>query len=157
MEGSVIAHPVAGHCAGNFDDMRPTMAARRTVSPTIRLRSVTRKQRVTTQLDNECPIIYWHRDLPPPTVALMSEHTLEANSRRVSLRFAQRDKELGRCYGDLMAQARTQLAREVTRLGGDYAHVREQWICPRFDNVAGEAWLHGRFQYVIYREPDPAS
>lgn len=43
----------------------------------------------------------------------MGEHTLEATSRRVQGRFSRADEEWGRCYGDLMTQARARLIQEV--------------------------------------------
>lgn len=98
-------------------------------------------------------VVYWHRDLPPLTAEAIGEHTLEATSRRVSARFSRGDEDWGRCYGDLMTQARARLAQEVARLGGHYAHVGEELICPRHDEALGEAWLYGRFKYVLYLDP----
>jgi hypothetical protein len=98
-------------------------------------------------------MVYWHQELPPLTAEVMGEHTLEAASRRVPLAFSSGDEEWGRCYGDLMTRARVRLAQEVARLGGHYAHVRHEVISPRHDDAAGEAWLYGRFDYVLYREP----
>jgi hypothetical protein len=108
---------------------------------------------MTPSADTGRQIVYWHRELPPLTAEAMEEHTLEASSRHVPLAFSRGDEEWGRCYGDLMMQARARLAQEVARLGGHYAHVREEIIFPRHDEAAGEAWLYGRFQYVLYREP----
>ena len=42
---------------------------------------------------------------------------------------------------------------EVARLGGDFAHVHDEVIVPKHDDAAGEAWLHGRFSYMLYRRP----
>ena len=42
---------------------------------------------------------------------------------------------------------------EVTRLGGHFAHVHGESIDPKHDDAAGEAWLHGRFSYMLYRRP----
>jgi hypothetical protein len=52
-----------------------------------------------------------------------------------------------------MAQARTRLRQEVTRLGGHYAHVLDESIESRHDDKTGEGWLHGRFSYMLYRRP----
>jgi hypothetical protein len=52
-----------------------------------------------------------------------------------------------------MTQARTCLQQEVLRLGGDYAHVLDEYVDSRHDNVTGETWLHGRFAYMLYRRP----
>ena len=49
------------------------------------------------------------------------------------------------------AQTRHRLTEEIARLGGRYAHVREESIDTRHDNATGEAWLHGRFGYTLYR------
>jgi len=98
-------------------------------------------------------IVYWHRELPPLTAEMVGEHTIEAVSRRVPRAFARNDEEWGRCYADLMSSARTRLEQEVARLGGNYAHVRHELVEPRRDEAAGETWLYGRFEYVLYREP----
>lgn len=105
----------------------------------------------TTALEPQ--VVYWHRDLPPLTAEAIGEHTLEATSRRVHGTFSRRDEEWGRCYGDLMTQARTRLVQEVARLGGDYARVGEELISPQHDDAVGEGWLYGRFKYVLYKEP----
>jgi len=34
-----------------------------------------------------------------------------------------------------------------------FAHVDEEAIVPKHDDAAGEAWLHGRFRYMLYRRP----
>ena len=52
-----------------------------------------------------------------------------------------------------MANAENRLAQEVTRLGGHFAHVHDEAIEPRHDDVAGEAWLQGCFSYTLYRRP----
>jgi hypothetical protein len=49
-----------------------------------------------------------------------------------------------------MATAESRLAQEVARLGGHIAHVHDETIDPRRDDAAGEAWLHGRFNYMLY-------
>ena len=50
-----------------------------------------------------------------------------------------------------MAQTKARLEQEIARLGGRYAHVSTESIDPRHDDVQGEAWLHGRFTYRLYR------
>jgi hypothetical protein len=50
-----------------------------------------------------------------------------------------------------MSQVRDRLRQEVARLGGHYAHVLQESIDPRRDDVSGEAWLHGRFTYLLLR------
>ena len=102
-------------------------------------------------------VVYWHRELPPLDAELMAEHTVEAKSSRVPGTIAHRDDLWDQCYRELMADAESRLAQEVTRLGGDFAHVNDEAINPRHDDAAGEAWLHGRFSYVLYRRPQQAS
>lgn len=101
-------------------------------------------------------IVYWHRDLPPITAELMAEHTVEADSSRVAGTMAHRDELWHRCYEELMASAEKRLIQEVVRLGGDYAHVHDETIDTKHDDAAGDAWLHGRFSYMLYRHPQEA-
>ncbi len=49
-----------------------------------------------------------------------------------------------------MTQAGGRLEQEVTRLGGDYAHVLDESIESRHDDATRETWLHGQFKYVLY-------
>jgi hypothetical protein len=95
--------------------------------------------------------IYWHRDLPPLGAEATDEHVIEATSGRVQGLMTHRDELWDRCYAQLMENTRTRLHQEIERLGGDYAHVLEESIDSRRDDAAGEAWLHGRFTYVLYR------
>jgi hypothetical protein len=108
---------------------------------------------VNTITDNGPRIVYWHRHLPPLDAELVAEHVVEANSSRVSGRLAHRDELWDRCYRELMTNAESRLAQEVARLGGHFAHVHDEAIDPRHDATAGEAWLHGRFGYMLYRRP----
>jgi hypothetical protein len=98
-------------------------------------------------------IVFWHRDLPPVSAELMSEHVVEATSSRVRGTTARRDELWDRCYDELMANAQLRLSQEVARLGGDYAHVLDESVDTRRDDATGEAWLHGRFTYALYRRP----
>jgi hypothetical protein len=102
--------------------------------------------------DGRSKIVYWHRELPPLDTELLAEHTLEANSGRVTGSLAHRGELWDQCYRDLMAQAEHRLVQEVDRLGGQYAHVFDEAIEPRHDDAAGDAWLHGRFNYMLYRQ-----
>jgi hypothetical protein len=77
---------------------------------------------------------------------------VEAVSKRVPSTIAHRDELWNRCYEDLMAQARARLKQEIHRLGGNFAHVLDESIDSRHDDVTGESWLHGRFTYVLYKE-----
>jgi hypothetical protein len=101
-------------------------------------------------------VVYWHRALPPIDAELVAEHTIEATSSRVAGTLSHRDELWDRCYSELMGKAEERLVREVARLGGDYAHVHGEAIDSRRDDASGEAWLHGRFDYVLYRRPASA-
>jgi hypothetical protein len=96
-------------------------------------------------------VIYWHRGLPPLDAVAIGEHTVEATSRRVPDTIAHRERLWGCGRDELMAQTRDRLAEEIARLGGRYAHVLDESIETRHDPSTGEAWLHGRFTYMLYR------
>jgi hypothetical protein len=96
-------------------------------------------------------VIYWHRELPPFNAEAIGEHTIEASSRRVPGTFAHRDELWNQCYEDVMDRVRKRLQQEVTRLEGNYAHILSESIDSKYDAVAGEAWLHGCFTYMLYR------
>lgn len=104
-------------------------------------------------MDKERKVVYWHRELPPLDADLMAEHTLEATSGRVLGTLAHRDEVWDQCYRQLIAAAESRLLQEITRLGGDFAHVHDEAIDPRHDAVTGETWLHGRFSYMLFRRP----
>ena len=98
-------------------------------------------------------IVFWHRELAPIDSELMAEHSVEANSSRVAGTLAHRNELWDRCYGELMTNAASRLGDEVTRLGGDFAHVHGESIGAKHDDAACEAWLHGSFTYVLYHQP----
>jgi hypothetical protein len=101
----------------------------------------------------ETKVVYWHRELPPLDAEVQGEHTVEATSDHVSGTFAHGDELWNRCYESLMNQATSRLTQEVARLGGHYAHVVDESIDVKHNDAIGEAWLHGRFTYVLYRRP----
>ena len=103
--------------------------------------------------ETDAKVVFWHRNLPPLEADLVAEHTVEANSDRVPGTLAHRDELWDQCYRELMANAEARLVQEVSRLGGDYAHVHDETIHPKHDDAAGEAWLHGVFTYMLYRRP----
>jgi hypothetical protein len=113
----------------------------------------TRCHVTTTIEDSEPKTVYWHRELPPLEAELVAEHTVEANSSRVPGTIAHRDELWDQCYRELMANAESRLVREVARLGGHFAHVHDEAIDQKHDDASGEAWLHGRFSYMLYRRP----
>lgn len=98
-------------------------------------------------------ITYWHRELPPLDGEPVEEHVVEADSLRVEGTLSHRDELWTRCYDDLMAVVRDRLAQEVVRLGGDYAHVLDEHVEVKRNDALRQAWLHGRFTYVLYRRP----
>jgi len=99
------------------------------------------------------PAVYWHRALPPLGAEPIGDHTLEATSSRVAGTLAHRDELWDRCYRELMTNTESRLAQELVRLGGDCARIYDESIEPKRDEASGETWLHGRFSYVLYREP----
>lgn len=117
-------------------------------------RSVPARRRVSTTHGGEGrKIVYWHRELPPANAVLVADHIVEATSGRVPGTLSHRDELWQRCYDELMANAQSRLVQEVARLGGHYAHVHDEAIDTRHDDATGEAWLHGRFSYMLYRRP----
>ena len=86
---------------------------------------------------------------------MIADHTVEATSSRVAGTLSHRDELWQRCYGELMANTTNRLRQEIARLGGHYAHVYGESIEVRHDEAAGEAWLHGRFSYMLYRLAAP--
>lgn len=102
------------------------------------------------------PVVFWHRELPPLQAEAIGEHVLEATSQHVPGTLAHRDEIWDQCYADLMAQTRRRLVQEIDRLGGDFAHVLRESVDSRHDEARGEAWLRGRFTYMLYRLPKAA-
>lgn len=113
----------------------------------------THRTGTATSGDDGSKIVYWHRELPPLEAEPTAEHTVGADSSRVPGTIAHRDQLWDRCYRELMAKAESRLVQEVARLGGHFAHVHDEAIDPRHHDAAGEAWLHGRFNYMLYRRP----
>jgi hypothetical protein len=100
-------------------------------------------------------VIFWHRELPPLRAESLGEHVIEATSIRVKSDLAHRNELWDRCYEDLMASVCDRLKQEIARQGGDYAHVLEESIDTRRNDASGEAWLYGRFSYLLLRDPLP--
>ena len=96
--------------------------------------------------------IYWHRQLPPLDAEAVDEHTVEADSAHVTGEFLHRDDRLWEnCEQDLTRAASRRLEQELRRLGGRCARILDEHIEPKFDEVHAEAWLHGRYTYMLYR------
>jgi|SRR5579872_2902854 len=102
-------------------------------------------------------VIYWHRELPPIRAEAIGEHTVEVTSCHVPGTLAHRDDLWEHCYADLMAQFAARLEQEVALLGGNYAHVLSESVDSRHNPIVNDAWLHGAFTYVVYRDFPPAS
>ena len=66
----------------------------------------------------------------------MGEHVVEAASGRVPGTLAHRDELWSQCYEDLMAQTRIRLEQEVTRLGGNSAHVLNESVDSKHDDIS---------------------
>jgi hypothetical protein len=111
----------------------------------------------TTDACDQHKVVYWHRELPPIDAELVAEHTVEATSGRVEGTISHRDELWDRCYSELMTNAEGRLIQEVDRLGGDYAHVHDEAIDSKHDDATGQAWLHGRFSYMLFRRPQASS
>jgi hypothetical protein len=95
--------------------------------------------------------VFWHRELPPLSAEPIGQHFVEARSQHVKGDLAHRNDLWDQCYDDLMATARTRLQQEIARLDGDYAHVVEEFIDSRHNDATGEAWLQGRFSYMLLK------
>src|SRR5271156_3473427 len=93
----------------------------------------------------ERKVVYWHRELPPIDAEPIGEHVVEATSTRVSNALVHRDELWEHSYEDLMSNALKRIEQEVLRLDGDCAHVLDESVESRRDDVTTEAWLHGRF------------
>ena len=105
---------------------------------------------------DERKIVYWHGELPPLDGEILDEHVVEATSDRVSGSIERYGDLWDRCHAGLLQHATGRLVQEVARLGGHYAHVLDEHIDSKRDDVTNESWLHGRFSYVLYRRPDSA-
>jgi hypothetical protein len=106
---------------------------------------------MTTNPQEATKKVYWHRELPPLRADVIGEHVMEAVSSRVPSTLSHRDDLWDRCHAELMDAAQARLTQEITRLGGDCAHVLREAIDARHDEASGEMWLHGRFTCVLYR------
>jgi hypothetical protein len=94
--------------------------------------------------------VYWHRELPPQQAVPLGEHTIEADSLHVVGRLVNPDV-WQRCANDLAKGLEVRLSQEGARLGGDCAHVLDEHVDVKHDPTRDEAWLHGRYTYMLYR------
>jgi len=100
---------------------------------------------------DEQKVVYWHRELPPLDAEVIHEHVIEATSDRVPGSIERYGELWHRCHNALMEHAQSRLEQEIHRLGGHYAHVLDEHIESHRDDLKGESWLQGRFNYVLYR------
>jgi len=96
-------------------------------------------------------VVFWHRELPPRASEVVAEHFLESTSDRVPGTIEHRDELWSTCHDSLMRRTRERIEQEVARLGGDFAHVLDEAIDVQHDPVNDEAWLKGRFTYVLLK------
>ena len=108
-------------------------------------------------MPNAAKRIYWHRELPPLDAEPVAEHTVEAASVRVQGTLEHRTELWDRCYADLMKTLTIRLEQEIARLGGGCAHVLDESIDSRHDDVTGDVWLHGRLSYMLMKRPHGGS
>ena len=99
-------------------------------------------------------VVYWHRELPPLDGEPMDEHVVEADSKHVHGTIEQHGELWHRCYASIMENVRVRVEQEIHRLDGDYAHVLDEFIETHRNDATGESWLHGRFNYMLYRKTD---
>jgi hypothetical protein len=96
--------------------------------------------------------IYWHRELPPIGAVACGEGTLEASSPHVRNSLEMRDHLWDASLAALKREAVHRLEQEMARHKAAYAHVLTEAVETRRNDATGEAWLHGRFGYVLLRE-----
>ena len=111
---------------------------------------------VNTTDTTDYKTVYWHRELPPAKAQAMGEHIVEAMSDHVANTMLHQDELWNHCYESLMANACARIEQEVMRLGGNCAHVLNEAVDSRSNDVTQEAWLHGQFRYMLYGSNDQA-
>jgi hypothetical protein len=104
---------------------------------------------IMTLADDDRKVIYWHA--LPPLDAERSASMPSSDQQARARDLAHRGELWDECQQDLMRHVRDRLEQEVARLGGDYAHVMQESLETRRDDVRGEAWLYGRFTYLLLR------
>jgi hypothetical protein len=96
--------------------------------------------------------VYWRRDFPPLSEEIEGEHEAEAHAV-IPDDLMHRTELWGRCYPLLISEAERVIAQEVARLGGSCAHVVEETIKSKIDDVARTFELRGAFRFILYRHP----
>lgn len=113
--------------------------------------STSRKPRPRPSGGDSNRTVFWHRELPPLDAEAVEEHTVEAVSASIKGSLSRGEHAWERAYDDLMQTATDRIHQEVVRLEGDFAHVVDESIDSRHNDGTGKSWLHGRFDYVLYR------
>jgi hypothetical protein len=97
------------------------------------------------------PTVYWHRELPPLDAEPVGEHSLEADGPRLPDTADNRAALWNQREESFALVVRVRIGQEVARLGGRFAHVLDEHIEIKRDAALGEAWMHGRYTYMLYR------
>lgn len=101
--------------------------------------------------------IYWFHELPPLRDEIAGEYEIEAESDPVHNDFAERDHLWAQCIDSLKARLDQRLHQELERLHGHCVQILEEQVTPKIDAAAETYRLHGRYTYVLFKEPaDPA-
>mgnify|MGYP003704565569 CR=1 FL=1 len=104
-------------------------------------------------MGNVQQVVFWHRELPPSGADPAGEFVVEAASHQVQGTLSHRDELWTQCYESLMAQARTRIEQEVSRLAGDFAiKVVRSFESRR--RLALQAVAHEREGQPARRRPD---
>jgi hypothetical protein len=101
--------------------------------------------------DNNGPIVYWHRDLPPLDAELVAEHTVEASSSRVSGTLEHREELWDQCHQELMTNTTNRLVEEVARSADNAYGARRSDQPQGMPTWRARAWMHRGFTYMLYR------
>ena len=105
-----------------------------------------------SEINPATQVVFWHRELPPVAADVVDEHVVEATSGRVAGTLSHRDELWEQCYhGADDPGAGTHRAGGGASRRPLRARVDES-IDSKHDDATGEAWLHGRFSYVLYRK-----
>ena len=97
-------------------------------------------------------IVYFDDVLPPADAQPAAVVRVAVDSRHVSGALAEGGRSWWTCHDELTTLARERIAHEVKRRGVRYARVYSECLETRQSQSTGEAWLHGRFDCVLYRE-----
>ena len=120
-------------------------------SRTVQNRAENEEEDMSHTTPDVSKVVYWHRELPPMDGTVLHEHVIEATSDRVNGSIERDGGLWQRCHATLMQRATERLSQEIARLDGDFAHVLDEHVDSRRDDLTNESWLLGRFSYVLYQ------